>query len=104
MRVLDPGRPPGSGTPCALSSNVSSAFWFRSCLVSGLAGYLACGTPDHAKTSGDNNVTNIPQSSVLDQGQSGNCWLYATAAWIESLHAARTGDNTLHLSPVYWLY
>ncbi len=68
-------------------------------------GSVACGSPNGAVvTSDDNDVTSIPVSSVQDQGQSGNCWLYATAGWMESLHAARTGDTSLHLAPSYWLY
>lgn len=66
---------------------------------------IACGpssSEDASATGG--KVTNIPTSSVVDQGQTGNCWLYATAAWAESLHASATGDTTIHFEPTYWDY
>ncbi len=66
---------------------------------------IACGpsSSEDAMSSGG-KVTNIPTSSVVDQGQTGNCWLYATAAWAESLHASATGDTSMHFSPTYWDY
>ncbi len=63
---------------------------------------MACGAPTDASRTAESDVTNIPQTGVGDQGETGNCWLYATAAWVESLHAARTGDTQGHLSPAYW--
>jgi LysM repeat protein len=49
-------------------------------------------------------ITDIPTTSVLNQGMTGSCWLYATGAWIESLHASATGDTSTHYSPAYWNY
>jgi len=57
----------------------------------------------------DEAVTDIPGSRVLDQGRTGNCWLYATAAWAESLHASELRSaghrgEVPQFSPAYWLY
>lgn len=76
-------------------------------LLAATSSLVACGNADSnegSTTSGGGKVTNIPTSSVIDQGQTGNCWLYATAAWAESLHASATGDKSLHFSPTYWDY
>ncbi|MEO8796586.1 MAG: hypothetical protein ABI551_01765 [Polyangiaceae bacterium] len=65
---------------------------------------VACDVATSEGDSTSDKVTNIPSSSVLDQGQTGNCWLYATGAWAESLHASATGETNLHFSPTYWDY
>jgi hypothetical protein len=70
--------------------------------ASAMLALTACGAPTDGASTAESDVTNIPQSGVSDQGNTGNCWLYATAAWVESLHAARTGDTQGHLSPAYW--
>ncbi|HEX7664491.1 MAG TPA: hypothetical protein VF407_08275 [Polyangiaceae bacterium] len=64
----------------------------------------ACDVSTSDAGSSHDKVTDIPSSSVLDQGETGNCWLYATAAWSESLHASATGDTRIHFSPTYWDY
>ncbi|MEO8876598.1 MAG: hypothetical protein ABI461_13490 [Polyangiaceae bacterium] len=74
-------------------------------LLAVAASLIACGSADSTEgTSTGGRVTNIPTSSVIDQGETGNCWLYATAAWAESLHATATGDTSVHFSPAYWDY
>jgi hypothetical protein len=75
-------------------------------LLAAASSFIACGNAAESTdgTTNGSKVTNIPTSSVIDQGQTGNCWLYATAAWAESLHASATGDKSLHFSPTYWDY
>src|SRR5665213_1422048 len=66
-------------------------------LLAAASSFVACGNaPSSEGSTTGSKVTNIPTSSVIDQGQTGNCWLYATAAWAESLHASATGDKSLH--------
>ncbi len=48
------------------------------------------------------SVSDVPQSPVKRQ-YIGNCWLYATAGWAESLHLSATG-KVLNLSETYWTY
>lgn len=74
---------------CALSASVIAG-------CSGASGLDSDNSASH--------VTTIPQSDVIDQGEAGNCWLYTTGAWIESLHAEATSDSSIHFSPAYWLY
>lgn len=45
-------------------------------------------------------VTSVEATNVKHQGI-GNCWLYATAGWAESLHAGATGRE-VDLSEAYW--
>ncbi len=54
--------------------------------------------------SGTAAVTNIPESAVQNQGETGNCWLYATGAWIESVEAEVPGNPGTTYSPAYWDY
>ena len=57
---------------------------------------------------GENNqrsaikVSDVRHTPVKRQSI-GNCWLYATSTWAESLHLAATG-NTVNLSESYWTY
>lgn len=47
-------------------------------------------------------ITDVPQSAVENQTL-GNCWIYATAGWMESLHLAATSE-VIDLSESYWTY
>ena len=62
---------------------------------------LGCG-----KVSQEENskplVTDVDHSVVKRQSV-GNCWLYAQASWVESLHLTATG-NELDVSESYWTY
>jgi Peptidase C1-like family len=64
---------------------------------------FACSTTHGNSSTSDQGVTSIPQTPVTDQGDTGSCWLYATANWAESLHTQANG-NSIHFSPAYWLY
>lgn len=71
-------------------------------------GIASCGAPPAPGSEAD-AVTEIPRTSPRNQKETGNCWLYATAGWIESLeYAALAGDATkrapLHVAPAYWDY
>ena len=78
----------------------------------GLFGTMICATV-FACTAGDHSsataattaedVTDIPETGVVNQGATNNCWLYATAAWVESLHTQAAGSS-IHYSPAYWHY
>jgi len=47
-------------------------------------------------------ITDVPQSVVKRQSI-GNCWLYATASWVESMELA-ANDTELNASESYWTY
>ena len=47
-------------------------------------------------------VSDVAHTPVKRQSI-GNCWLYATATWAESMHLASTGE-TVNLSESYWTY
>ena len=48
------------------------------------------------------DVSDIEHTPVKRQSI-GNCWLYATSTWAESLHLAASGEN-VNLSESYWTY
>jgi hypothetical protein len=80
---------------------------------SGLAGLvslvgcaaLASGCSTEATTgagTSDQDITTIPETTVKDQSI-GNCWIYATLGWVESLNLAHANE-TLDLSESYLTY
>ncbi|MEM9696650.1 MAG: hypothetical protein AAGA56_29180 [Myxococcota bacterium] len=78
-------------------------FRTRSFAAAGLLGLIAAGplacTDDRAHQSLSSDITDIAHTSVKDQSI-GNCWIYATMSWVESLHLTETGDE-LNLSESY---
>lgn len=40
----------------------------------------------------DDEIVDIPSSRTRDQRETGNCWLYATTAWVESLERAARSE------------
>lgn len=64
------------------------------------ASLFSCGK--QTTQSSDILVTDVAQSEVKRQSI-GNCWLYATASWAESMHLAATKEE-LNLSESYWTY
>ncbi len=71
--------------------------------VLGVSGLVACSSSSDSTAASNAAVTNVTETPVTDQGQTGNCWLYATAGWVESLHSVAEG-NSVHYSPAYWFY
>ncbi len=75
----------------------------RSILFASLLGLGAlaagCG-PDSDSEEGA--VTDVKHTDVERQSI-GNCWLYATASWAESIHLAATGEK-FDSSQSYWTY
>ncbi len=80
---------------------------------------LAAGCGSEVSTDDDDStedaITSIPETRVRQQSDTGNCWLYATAGWAESLEFSMLiergearADDTIngprHLSPAYWDY
>lgn len=60
-------------------------------------------TSDEAPDAFDAAITDVNQTPVKRQSI-GNCWLYATASWAESLHKTATNGEELNLSETYWTY
>jgi len=65
----------------------------RNALVLGgsLFACAACVVP--SADSIEDSVTTTPETSVRNQKDTGNCWLYATTAWVESLEYADRIDR-----------
>lgn len=64
---------------------------------------VACRDAEEEPVSGSSaNLTQIEPTPAKRQSI-GNCWLYATAAWAESLHMEATQEE-LDLSEAYWTY
>lgn len=66
---------------------------------------VACGGTADDTASEDQDIVDSPQSSVKNQEDTGNCWLYATTAWAESLNADPATGKAKDYSTdwlVYW--
>lgn len=74
------------------------------CAALGATGASAGGCSSRADdaASASDDITNIPETRVKEQ-LIGNCWIYATLGWIESLHLAHTHEE-LNLSESYLTY
>ena len=53
-------------------------------------------------TDDENEIVNVPQTDVERQSI-GNCWIYAHATWVESMHLAATNES-FDTSQSYWTY
>lgn len=72
---------------------------FTTLAVIGSITFSACGDrPSSSRTL----VSDVAHTPVKRQSI-GNCWLYATSSWAESLHLSATG-RTVNLSESYWTY
>ncbi len=47
-------------------------------------------------------ITDVDHSAVKRQSI-GNCWIYAEASWVESMHLSATGEK-FDASQSYWTY
>jgi hypothetical protein len=63
---------------------------------------LGCAVESNTTTNDENEIVNVPQTDVERQSI-GNCWIYAHASWIESMHLTASGE-TFDLSQSYWTY
>ncbi len=66
-------------------------------LAPALAGCVADATKSDSNDITDVNHTDVERQSI------GNCWLYAEASWIESMHLTATGEK-FDTSQSYWTY
>jgi len=60
-----------------------------------------CAAPSETGTNAD-DITQVRQTDAKEQSV-GNCWIYATLGWVESMHLAHSGE-TLNLSESYLTY
>ncbi len=70
----------------------------------GVSGLVACSSSAESTSGSNQAVTNVTETPVTDQGQTGNCWLYATTGWVEALHANANNGSSVHYSPAYLFY
>ncbi len=93
----------------ALADLVRTRF-FRAALAASTLLAVACRAPaDDESGSGADAIAEVPQTGVRDQKETGNCWLFATLGWVESLElgaAQEAGEETTvrHYSPTYLDY
>src|SRR5262245_36491783 len=88
---------------CAYGRRMRLPRWTRSLLTASLVGLLGFGVAcdsDSGSQTGD--VTNVPNSDIERQSI-GNCWIYATASWVEAIHLIAT-QETFDASQSYWTY
>lgn len=71
-----------------------------------LAPVIACSAEASSEPAGEatdeNEIVNIAQTDVERQSI-GNCWLYAHASWVESMHKTATNQD-FDVSQSYWTY
>ena len=72
-------------------------------LVSASAAMIGCASPADNAVAAQSDITDVPVTPVINQGQNDTCWMYATSAWLESLHIAAAGTSP-HYSPAYLEY
>ncbi len=90
--------------------------YFVRFLATGLVVSLGCGSPESAPPAAQDPFDSTTPTfdelhdAIVDVQQTpakrqsiGNCWLYATASWAESLHLQAT-DEQVNLSESYWTY
>jgi hypothetical protein len=78
---------------------------FRSLLLSAvlaIAPFAVGCVADDSVGSGSSDVTDVNHTDVERQSI-GNCWLYAQASWVESMHLSATGVK-FDISQSYWTY
>ncbi len=74
-------------------------FWLKSSLLTvALSSLVAC----HSSNDSAIKVSDVNHSAVKRQSI-GNCWLYATASWLESLYKTENGVE-LNTSESYWTW
>ena len=78
-----------------------------STLLIGAAAALApaCAAPAEQNgpvALGSDDIVDVPQTDVERQSI-GNCWIYAHASWVESMHKSATGED-FDISQSYWTY
>src|SRR5688572_13571362 len=81
---------------------VDKARWLSFASILVLSGVVACADSERDASGHSDDITSIPQSSVKRQSI-GNCWAYATASWVESLHLDATGKQ-LNVSESWMTY
>ncbi|WP_394840840.1 hypothetical protein LZC95_27665 [Pendulispora brunnea] len=77
--------------------------WYA--VATGVSAALLCGCASSHDSSGgarSDGIVDVPQTPVERQSI-GNCWLYAEASWIESMHLSATGE-VFDISQSYWTY
>jgi aminopeptidase C len=57
---------------------------------------------DDSAVADENEIVDVPQTDVERQSI-GNCWIYAHASWVESMHKTATGED-FDVSQSYWTY
>lgn len=72
---------------------LSAVLAFSSVAVTG----CTVGTGNDSSDITDVNHTDVERQSI------GNCWLYAEASWVESMHLTATGEK-FDVSQSYWTY
>ena len=54
-----------------------------------LGAFAGCSAPaEDLRATTEDALVDIPVSSIRDQKETGNCWLYATTSWVESIELA----------------
>lgn len=77
--------------------------WSRSLLTAAALACTSLVAGCDGTGSETSDITDVPQTAVERQSI-GNCWLYATASWLESMHLTATGEefDTSQSYLTYW--
>jgi hypothetical protein len=90
----------GNGTKAATILNMRTIHSLSTSVV--LLSLFACADDAEEQTKEENLSVDVKDTAVKEQ-TIGNCWLYATAAWAESLHLTAS-KQSVDLSEAYWTF
>lgn len=92
-------------------TKISRRLMFASLLALGAASAVGCAAESESEKAASDDGTNVSVDDITHVNQTkvkrqsiGNCWIYATASWFESLEQSATGDemNSSESWLTYW--
>src|SRR5205814_1674295 len=75
----------------------------RPSLLVSLLLLAACSANGGSAPSTGEAITDVPQTPRIKNQAIGNCWIYATGTWAESLHKTAAHED-FNVSESYWTY
>lgn len=82
---------------------ISTLFGLLALLGTASQGLGCSAAPEDVLGTSDDELTDVNQSRVKRQSI-GNCWIYATASWAESLNKSARRSGEMNMSESYWTY
>jgi hypothetical protein len=68
-----------------------------------VAAACTAGAGSSSSPASDEAITQVPQTPRIKNQAIGNCWIYATGSWVESMHKTAANED-FNTSESYWTY